>query len=1048
MLDGGMSIRQTRELKGYKSVSWSHSSLNDHPFQAETQAVVLRQAWELPVDTAFGILGRTSLRIEGRVYDNWGTPRERAVLAALLANAGRSLSIDALIEWAWTEETPIPRSPVPTFHTYATRIRRSLERAAGTVKLLSEQGNYRLEVDRSEIDYYRFRSLAADARTLLRNGDAQRALTLSSQGIRLWRGLPLADLRTSRADNWRHRVLNNEWIPANAVLLEAMLELGDADGALSRIDDLQAEHPNAVELIKLRLRTLHRMARFGDATAYYLSSRQRLVREADGQAADHLRQFHDELTGSAPHIVNGPVVPRQLPPSTADFVGRQDLLAALNAASTSSSGQITPGVIIVDGMPGVGKTALAIQWARRARHRIPDGDLYVNLAGFSGEDKVSQATVIDDFLNALGHPPDASVDRRSRELLLSRLLANRRTLVVLDNVRDTAHVKDLIPLLADSLVIATSRQRLSALSTVTGARRVRVEPMTNAEALELLSRRLGRRQHIGQEHRARIVRLCGGLPLAISVLAEHVMSWTNTQLAEFADQLDRRQLILRVGEVGDIPANPRTFFMWSYDALAGADRRLFRLLALHPGPDFDVNVACACDGRTREETIATLGTLVGAHLVEQPDAFNRYRFHDLLRVFAEHCAEADEPPDGRRAAELRMISFYLASAIGADRILYPAHLSAPEVPVEQGVEPIAFDEPVAAKGWFGRERTNLTAAVRRASARGHHDHAWRLADAVATFFDRHGFYDNSLVVRELAVATTRIAGLREWEASAQVGLGMVLMILGEHQRAWESLTAALRVVEEENNERGQASTLHQLARLEMSRGDLIAAIGLFRRCLDIGQRIDDHEVLCWSHCRIGEALRLTEQHDQALVHLHQALWFAKKIGEQSAVARSLAEIGMAYRDQDNHQAAAAHCEQALTIAESIPDLAVSAEVCIALAEIKAASGDVASGLRYAHRAVTVCRQIQNVTNEAKALDVLGALRFASGDLDDSRTAWRDAADIYDRTGNPRRASLIQAKLNQLPGHDVDVPRARPGMGLSLDHGQGLHIDQYRSDELT
>jgi tetratricopeptide (TPR) repeat protein len=277
----------------------------------------------------------------------------------------------------------------------------------------------------------------------------------------------------------------------------------------------------------------------------------------------------------------------------------------------------------------------------------------------------------------------------------------------------------------------------------------------------------------------------------------------------------------------------------------------------------------------------------------------------------------------------------------------------------------------------------------------------------------------------------------------------VLIILGEHRQARESLTAALRFVEEEGNQRGQASTLHQLARLEMARGDPIDAIRLYRRCLDIGQRTDDHEVLCWTHCRIGEALRLTEQHDQALVHLHQALWFARKIGEKSAIARTLAEIGMAHRDQNNLQVAAAHCEEALTTAEAIPDLAVSAAACIALAEIKAATGDTGAALRHARRAVTVCQQTRNVPDEARALDVLGTVHFAAGELDDSESAWRTAAELYDRTGNPRRASVIRAKVNQLLGTGIDVPQSRPGTepGLPPDQGQDVHVAQHGSDEL-
>lgn len=959
------------------------------------------------------------MRVRGELLAHWGTPRQRAVLTTLLIYVGRPVSIDSLIEWVWPDEASIPRNPVPTFYTYTTRIRRALANADNPVVLVVENGRYRLEADRDTVDYYRFRSLLGDARSLLRRDQPQQAADIMLAGVDLWRGRPLDDLHTSRADDWRRRVLADEWVPANTLLLEALLRLGEFDDVLARVADLQAEHPNVLAFVKARLTALHELARYDDATEYYLRSRRRFLADSDADTAEDLRRFQDELTAARPQastlirVAHDEVVPRQLPHGAADFVGREALLGGLDVASANGSGELAAGVVVVDGMAGVGKTALVVHWAYRVRHRFPDGDLYFNLAGYSGETRISATTVVDHFLLALGHPPGGGLTHQSREHFLSRLLANRRMLVVLDNVRDTAHIKDLVPLLATCLVVVTSRQKLTSLSTITGARRVRVGPMTDAEGIELLSRRLGDRPNLAHERKARVVRLCGGLPLVLTVFAEHVVSWTDTQLAEFADQLDERQLLSSIGVDGDGLATARTFFLWSYQALSDAERRLLRLLAVHPGPDIGVAAACACDGRGRTATTGSLGVLVGAHLLGQPEAFDRFRFHDLLRAFAEQCAESDESPENLRAAQRRVLSFYLASATNADHILYPARLRAPELPVEPGVAPMTFSDADHARAWFDRESTNLTEAVRGATEEGHHDHAWRLADIVATYFDRCGSYENSRVVRKLAVSSTRIAGLREWEASTLVGLGQVLVILGDHEEARRCLVAALRYVEDEGNERGQASTVHQLARLEMARGDPPAAIPLYQRSLDIAKRIDDHEVLAWNHCRLGEALRLVGEHDQALVHLHQARWSAERVGERSALARSLAEIGMTYRDQQQYEAAAAHCTEALGIADAIPDLAVSAEACTALAEIATTRGDVDLATDYARRAVTVCQQTHNVTDEARALDVLGDAYRSGGEPARARTAWRSAAELYDRVGNLRHASLVHAKVDHL-----------------------------------
>ena len=337
-------------------------------------------------------------------------------------------------------------------------------------------------------------------------------------------------------------------------------------------------------------------------------------------------------------------------------------------------------MVVLDGMPGVGKTALATHWAHRARSRFPGGDLYVDLQGYSDHAQVAPSAVVDDFLIALGHPPDGITNARARELMLTRMLSDRGTIVVLDNARDTEHVRHLVSLLPGALVLVTSRQSLSTLRRITGARRVRVEPMSGPEAEELLSVRVGSRRHMTSADRTRLATMCAGLPLMLNLLAEHVASRPPGQVSEFADQLDRRQLVHDLGEDGDGPANARTFFAWSYLAQTEPDRRLFRLLGLHLGEDISMEAAFACDGRDKAETLRSLRSLVGAHLLEQPVALNRFRFHDLIGVFAARCAETDEPEAERLAAVRRLVSFYLLTASRANKLLYPSRM----LPAERG----------------------------------------------------------------------------------------------------------------------------------------------------------------------------------------------------------------------------------------------------------------------------------------------------------------------------------------------------------------------------
>jgi DNA-binding SARP family transcriptional activator len=256
------------------------------------------------VDVTFGILGSTAIRIGGTLDERWGPPRERAVLAPLLINAGRPVTVGTLVEWVWPDRTPVPRSPVPTFYTYATRIRKTLRRLDPPVSLVVESGSYRLDVDRSQVDYHRFQSLLGEARQLRRRGLPRHAATTVQRALDLWRGEPLDELRSEPAQHWRAQAWAGEWLPANAMLIEILLELGQLEDALARLGGLQAAHPSEPSLMTLGLTALHSRASDLETRAYYFSARRQLLEYGDGQAAEHLRAFYEKLT--APAMVTAP----------------------------------------------------------------------------------------------------------------------------------------------------------------------------------------------------------------------------------------------------------------------------------------------------------------------------------------------------------------------------------------------------------------------------------------------------------------------------------------------------------------------------------------------------------------------------------------------------------------------------------------------------------------------------------------------------------------------------------------------------------------------
>lgn len=987
------------------------------------------------MDTYFGILGTTEIFLEGRTVDGWGRRRERAVLATLLTRPNTPISSSELTDWVWGDQD-LPQHPGSALSTYASRIRKTLNQLAIDADLQASNGTYRLAVSKDTIDYFLFRNLVNQARKLGRHGDHGKAADTCETALSMWRGEPLAEAASERANAWRISLVHNDWLPTNVLLIEHRLKEHDFDRALALLDDLRETHPHETRLTALRMSALHGLGRGDEATDLYLSTARRLRAEGDDHAALFLRRHQDtfattltEPPPTTPRPHNATTPPRLLPPAITGFVGRQRLLDDLDTALTTTAGteQPTRGVISVDGMAGVGKTALVLHWGHRVRDRFPGGTLYANLDGFSDRDPLSPATVIDDFLIALEQPPPADISLRHRQVQLSKLLANNSTLVVLDNARNTDQIRDLLPSLTDAFVVVTSRQQLTKLTTMTGALRLHVAPMPPAESAALLARHLTP-DTLDEHTTHRVHTLCTGLPLVLRLLADHLTRHSDQAPATVLDNISRHQLITTIGETGDKTDTAAALFRQSYLALPPSERRLFRLLTLCPGPDFHAATSCACDGRTPDDTERSLGILIGAHLLNGPDHNGRYHFHDLLAEFAAHRLDTDETEISRRDTERRILTFYLRTALRAARILYPSLPTAPPLPHNpdrpDDVLPASITTREHARQWFHQERTSLVAAVTMATEHDHHPIAWRLADPVATDFDRCGYLHDSRAVREQAVISARQDNHPLAEASTLLGLGMSHMLTADHQHARDYFTTALRLVDERHDDRGQAAVLHQLGRLEALQDNNSTALQLYRRSLDVATRHGDIEIQTWTNCRIGHVLRALDQHDTAAIHLHRAATLAESIDERSAHASSLAGLAGIYLDRGDPETATTHCTQALQLAQSVPDLAVTATIHLDLADIALATRDSTKAITHTQHALKICERTHNTATEARAHHTFATALNADGQPNQALPHLHTAANLYHRTGNQRRADHVLQTANAHTSRGPTLPTAR------------------------
>ncbi len=594
----------------------------------------------------FRLLGPVEVWVGDRLVDI-GTPKRRAVFATLLVDAGSSLTLDTLIDRVWDQAPPPQVRSV--LYVHLSRIRRVLaDLAAMTgqpMALQRRSGGYAILVDPGLIDLHRSRQLVEQVRRPDRT-DTQRALSLR-EALCLWRGDPLAGLPGEWAARVRERLRR---VRLDIVLAWARTELrlGRPDLVVDTLYPLLAEHPTAEPLAALLMTALYDAGRGAEALDTYGTMHRKLVADLGADPGPELRALHRAiLRGELDHPVRTPAapsveVPAQLPPDLREFAGREEQLRTLDHLLNSTLDGTGTAISAIAGMPGVGKTALAVHWAHRAADQFPDGQLYVNLRGFdSSGSPVTTGEAVRGFLQAL-HIPAKDIPARldARVAMYRGLLAGRQVLIVLDNARDAEQVRPLLPGSAHCAVLVTSRDRLSGLVAAEGVAPMTLAPMSGEEARELLTRRIGKDRIVAEPGAAdEIVTGCGHLPLALSVVAARAVAHPAFPLAALARELRAARDGLDVFDDGDAGTDVRSVFSWSYRALSARAAGLFRLLGAHAGPTITAVEAAGLAGIALRQARGALAELARAHLLAEPTP-GQYVCHELLQVYAAELRDA------------------------------------------------------------------------------------------------------------------------------------------------------------------------------------------------------------------------------------------------------------------------------------------------------------------------------------------------------------------------------------------------------------------------
>ena len=714
----------------------------------------------------------------------------------------------------------------------------------------------------------------------------------------------------------------------------------------------------------------------------------------------------DESPTGTGHRPGSRTAPRQLPTAVPYFTGRTRELEFLNRMLTDRACRHT-GVFVsvIGGTAGVGKTTLALHWAHQLANRFPDGQLYANLRGFDPSGRPADpADVIRGFLDGLQvHPERIPADLEGLAALFRSLLADRRMLLFLDNASGVAQVRPLLPASSECLVIVTSRQELSALAACEGAYLLSLDVLTEAEANELLTVRLGTQRAEAEPGSVEeLARLCARLPLALSVAVARAAAQPNLSLATLAAELTEIQGRLDALDIGDPTANVRTVFSLSYRYLSNAAARMFRLLGLHPGPDITAPAAASLAGVPLPQARAALRELARTSLIIE-SAPGRYGFHDLLRAYAAEQAAAYESDVSLRDATHRMLDHYLHTAHGTHLVLYPGRdfIELPE-PRER-VIPEVFASKGHALSWLEAEYQVLLKIIDLAVQADFDDYAWQLPVVLCTFYLVCGHWQDGAATQRTALTAAQQRGDLSGQARALRGLAAIDMRVGKPARAQACLSQAQDLFRQLGDDVGLAWT-------ELLRGSSFDFQGRYQDSL--------HATL--------EALKLSEgapgdAHMQLVraSALNNAAWCHVHFGEYTQ-ARALSL-------------------QALDLCREIGYSPGEAGTWDTLGLIGQRLGEHAVAVACYLQAAALEREMGNRFDLARALVHLGDTYHAVGDFSAARDAWAEALPILEDLHHLPAALEVRAKLRDLHALTplvssiatlpVSSPETSPGFGV-------------------
>ncbi|WP_436535619.1 AfsR/SARP family transcriptional regulator [Actinoplanes sp. HUAS TT8] len=890
-------------------------------------------------ELTFSLLGPLEVRRDGQALP-LGSRQHQLILALLLARAGEQVRGDELVELLWGDQPPV--TALNVVHRAISRLRNLLEperspRSASRW-LTGGVGGYTFIARPGALDLLEFRELAEEARDRAAEDEAG-ALKLFVEALSLWTGACAGGPAPGEPARPAFAAVDAEGSAVAREAAKLALRTGQAGLALPVLEPIAARHPWDEALQAPLLRLMAADGKQAAAVMLYGNLASRLSEELGVDPGAELRDaYRSVMSGSVDEPVGESRVamagPAQLPPDMPYFAGQQALIQQISG--WTDHGREAMPTVVVDGMPGVGKTTLAVHIGHLVAPQFPDGQLFADMRGFHPYAEIADpAETLLSFLTALGLPA-GSVPQgvESRSSLFRSVVADRRILIVLDNVRGVEQVRPLLPGSPGCMVVVTSRSRLPELVTAHGARTLSLGLPSMAESRAAMAERLGGLAWREPKALDEIVQRCGRLPLAMAIVGGRAAATPDSPLSVIAAELRTAGENLDAFDDGDLNRDVRAVFTWSYQLLSPAAARLFRLLSRLPAPVTTLHGAAALAGIEPAEAHAHLREMIRTRLVDRCQA-DRYRVHDLVSRFAGELCRAEDTVEDRAAAWGRLCDYYRQTAHLANERLTPQSPPGPvPAPPLPGVVPTPIETSAEATAWFTAELPVLRAVVERSTAGGAEAVAWPLALTTAVFLDRtcrwhewlalmntglraaaiaQDLHGVALTAHSLAGAHWRLGNLAEasWRftfaeerfrrvadedsaAHAKMNRGMVEISRGNRRAGVADLVRALRLLRHSDRRQLSASARSSLARCLLGLGLLTAANRLAAEALGLYRELGDMTGMTIGHHLLAEIDSAAARHESAIRRHERAVSYAKKCGAQVNLVMAYTALGDAY----------------------------------------------------------------------------------------------------------------------------------------------------------